>query len=116
MDVLYPRKDIDTKAFITRGKKIRLPNDDYDYRVDSVTGKEEMTLIASLEPLEKLDRVVKEATGTQITTRDISVVEGEVTTRGVGVSKRVAKTTAGLEIEKIQGNGSLVRTIAFQHQ
>ena len=116
VDVLYPRKDIDTKAFITRGKKIRLPNDDYDYRVDSVTGKEEMTLIASLEPLEKLDRVVKEATGTQITTRDISVVEGEVTTRGVGVSKRVAKTTAGLEIEKIQGNGSLVRTIAFQHQ
>ena len=121
---LYPRTDIDTEPRLVKNQWVRLPNNDYNYQTDKTTGQEKIVLVASLAPLKDIEFLLQQ-NRRQATSTYSTLLDSGVGTRDIGVAPVVeaakphsaqATPQLQLEVEKLQGRGSLVRTIVFEHR
>ena len=103
---------------------VRLPADDYDYRADEKPGAEKIILIASLAPLGDIEYFSRKFTQGKADPSDSTLLAKEIETRDIGVAPSIVSAVRQentlpnpqLEIERLTGRGTLVRTLVFEHR
>jgi serine/threonine protein kinase len=128
VEVLFPRNEIKQPRKLQADKKYVLPAPNLWYRLDEVTGKETLYILASAEPNRRLDNLLsefkKEGLDVKLKPAFDLTAEMRMIERGIkGIDTgRMTKfvLSSGKQIDKaseiIKGSGAAVKTVSFLHK
>lgn len=128
VEMLYPRDEIDLKPPLKGGVKYVLPGDGLWYRLDETMGRENLFMLASAEPYEKLESVIEEfkkmPPGEKFKPDFDLAAEMRIIERGISKidngRPRPFILSNGSKVEKspeiIKGDGIIIKSLSFNHK
>jgi hypothetical protein len=126
--VLFPSDDLPSGQAVAPGQRVEIPPDDAWFFLDEQTGVETLYVLASVEPLGRLEPFLAELESVRDGgARDQTVAAfagSRRVTRGVGGIKKGPpariQSSDGAVVEKsqalLEGTGAVVRALSFEHR
>lgn len=115
VNVLYP-PSADSAARVPANTTVHLPGEDQDYLVQGAPGEEQIVLVASLVPVPEMERYIERLHDDNITKTDSDLLFADLRTRDIAVVKRTKTTPNMPDMAELEGQGTFVHEIRFQHR